>query len=61
MPEINARSANLGHVPTLAVLQEEPGAVLRFLRRTGLKRRHDDRPCRICRTAEEEEAATDHI
>ena len=31
-----ARSAYLGHAPTLAVLQEEPGAVLRFIRRTGL-------------------------
>ena len=31
-----ARSAYLGHTPTLTVLQENPGAVLRFLRRTGL-------------------------
>ncbi|KAF0312167.1 RNA-directed DNA polymerase from mobile element jockey [Amphibalanus amphitrite] len=31
-----ARSALLGHTPTLTVLQEDPDAVLRFFRRTGL-------------------------
>ena len=34
-----ARSAYLGHTPSLTVLQEDPGAVLRFLRRTGLLKR----------------------
>ena len=31
-----ARSALLGHTPALSVLQEEPDAVIRFLKRTGL-------------------------
>ena len=31
-----ARSTFLGHIPSLTVLQEDPGAVVRFLRRTDL-------------------------
>ena len=34
----SARSALLGHIPELTVLQSDPDAVLRFMRRTGLLR-----------------------
>ena len=33
-----ARSALLGHIPALTVLQSDPEVVLKFMRRTGLHR-----------------------
>ena len=38
-----ARSRYLGHTPTLAVLQDQPDAVIGFLRRTGLLRSEEAR------------------